>query len=344
MFSSQGGHRLGDGSGYNPAPGDPDDCMDMAVCVPVGGCLCITLLLGLLATTSLGAVPPLHYAIRYNAFTKAAATESIYGPGRYVIGPFNSFLLFPSSVQNLEFISDSGLRPSGKRYDSLHTRTKEGLGLHLQLSLQYRLQKENIGKLYTEFNVRYQSVFTSGARDTLVKAASEYNAEDLWARRKEFGERMQQMVAEQLNKTYADCWNLQLTSIDLPDSFEDSLTRTQVQEQTMLLRQKQQISTKIRAETSVIQAQYDRQVKVTLAAGQANYTVQTQHAEAEARQLRIDTESGILELLQNTLELSTDDLVTYQRYGALDQLPEARVLYGFAGSQQLLIRPQGNGR
>jgi len=55
---------------------------------------------------------------------------------------------------------------------SLHSRTREGLSLHLQISLQYRLIREQVGKLYTEFNMAYQDTFidtilptgTDGAR------------------------------------------------------------------------------------------------------------------------------------------------------------------------------------
>jgi len=343
-FNMEGGHRLGGGTGggdYGRAPGsgfgdDGDNCQTNAM---LGGGICCMVALGIVATFSLGTVPLLHYGIKYNSFTKSAATDAVYESGRHVIGPMNSFLIFPSSAQNIEFINDQNLPPSGERYDALETRTKEGFGLKLHVSLQYKLQKEHVGELYNKFNLNYEDVFTSVARDTLIKAASEYNAVQLWKEREAFAQQMQSMIDVEFQKIFAKCWNLQLTIIDLPDKYEQTLTKTQVQQQAMLVREQEQISAKIRAETSVIEAEYDKRVKVIMADGHANYTLATKEAEASARQRRITVESNVLAHIRDTLALSAGNLVTYQRYGALDDIQSATVLYGFSGAQQLLVRP-----
>lgn len=291
----------------------------------------------ILAVISLGSVPPLFYGIKYNSFTKAADIASVYEPGRYLIGPFNGFLLFPSDVQTIEFSDLPELAPLGMRYEPLHTRTKEGLGLHLQVAMQYKLIKESLGKLYVEFNMNYEPVFTSSVRDTLIKAASEYEATQLWEERKEFGDIMQNMVDKVLRKTYAECWGFQFMVMDLPDDFEDSIVRTQVQKQSMLIREQEQLSAQIRAETSVIQAEFKRLVRVIVAGGQANYTVITKGAHATAQQRKLNVESEVLASVKERLSLSAAELLRYQKYGALDDIPEARVLFGFSGSQQILL-------
>merc|ERR1719498_2122307 len=106
---------------------------------------------------------------------------------------------------------------------SLHSRTREGLSLHLQLSLQYRLNKEMVGKLYTEFNMGYQDVFISVMRDVIIKTAAEYHAPQLWHERRELGDEIQRRVDKELQKLYASCWGLHLLFIDLPDRFESSI-------------------------------------------------------------------------------------------------------------------------
>mmetsp|Transcript_133146 Transcript_133146/g.231385 ORF Transcript_133146/g.231385 Transcript_133146/m.231385 type:complete len:315 (+) Transcript_133146:126-1070(+) len=302
-----------------------------------GGVLCLALI-GILAIISLGAVPPLHYGIKYNSFTKSADTDALYEPGRYPIGPWNSFLLFPSNVHTIEFTNEPRLKRAGTRYEPLHTRTKEGLGLYLQVSLQYRLVKEKVGALYSEFNMNYETVFLSSLRDVLIKAASEYEAAQLWGERDEFGNNMQEMVNLELNKMYAECWGLQLMIIDLPDMFEDSIVHTQVQKQAVRTRQNEQISTQIHAETTVIEAEYGRQVKVILAEGQANYTYTTKMAQAKAQKKRIDTESDVLGDVRKELDLDSEGLVLYQKYNALDDLSEAGVFYGFEEGSKVLVQ------
>ncbi|CAK9118335.1 unnamed protein product [Durusdinium trenchii] len=77
-------------------------------------------------------------------------------------------------VRHIEFSNIDRIKAAGLRYAPLHTRTKEGLGLHLQVSLQYRLIPQNLSALYSEFNQNYEQVFVSSVRDVLIKAASEY--------------------------------------------------------------------------------------------------------------------------------------------------------------------------
>jgi len=308
----------------------------------IGGSFICLVILGLFGIFSLGAVTPLHYGIRYNSFTKAAQTNDIYVPGRYFIGPWNSFLLFPSNVQTIEFANEPGLAVSGIRYEPLHTRTKEGLGLHLQVSLQYRLNKEHLGKLYSEFNMNYAQVFISSLRDVLIKAASEYEATQLWTERAFVGDVMQQLVNKELQNMYAECWGLQLMVIDLPDLFENSIVHTQVQKQSVRTRQNEQISARIHAETTVIKAEYDRKVKVLMAQGHANFTFTTKQAQAHAQRKRIDTESDILGQVKDELKLDAEGLVLYQKYGALDDLDAASVFFGFDG--QVMMQGNVNGR
>lgn len=317
--------------------------MDDASSAKIGCCFVFLVLIGLFGICSLGAVTPLHYAIRYNAFTKAAATEEIYGPGRFFIGPWNSFLLFPSTVQTIEFANEPGLAVSGIRYEPLHTRTKEGLGLHLQVSLQYRLRKDKLGKLYSEFNTNYAQVFISSLRDVLIKAASEYEATQLWHERDAVGDTMQGLVDKELRGMYAECWGLQLMVIDLPDLFENSIVHTQVQKQSVRTRQNEQISTQIHAETTVIKAEYDRRVKVLMAQGHANYTFTTKQAEAHAQKKRIDVESDILAKVKDELNLDPEGLVLYQKYGALYDMEQASLFYGFGDNSKVMLQASAAG-
>merc|ERR1719245_1684418 len=136
--------------------------MDDAECnpqVPMGliAGLIFLIIFGWLGCASLGGVPPLYLGIKYNHFSKAADTSIVYEPGRYLIGPFNKFLLFPATTRTIEFSTPSTLpEQDGLRFPPLHTRTKDGLALHLQISLQYMLNKEQLGKLYNEFNQNYE--------------------------------------------------------------------------------------------------------------------------------------------------------------------------------------------
>jgi len=298
------------------------------------GCLVCT---AIFAAFSLGAVPPLHYGIMYNVFNKQANIDDTKGPGRYFILPWNTFLLFPADVQTIEFTGEPRLEASGLRFPALHTRTKEGLALHLQVSLQYQLDADKVGYLYREFNKNYEQMFTSTIRDTLIRAASQYEAFQLWEERENVGIRMQEMVGAALNRTYATCWGLQLMVIELPNLFESSIVKTQVQKQKVATRRYEQEATRVRAVTSVIAAEFDKKVTVIKAGGKANYTLATKEAQARARSRTLNVEGNILKGIKDNLRLSPQELIRYQQFSSLQALENASLYYGFQDNTQILI-------
>lgn len=308
----------------------------------LGATGCGLVLAAFLAVFSLGAVPPLYHGIRYNGCTKYVDTVNVYESGRYFIGPWNHFVLFPATVQSIEFTNEPRLPTLGVRYPPLHTRTKEGLALHMQVSLQYQLTKDEVGRLYIEFNQNYEQMFISVIRDTLIKAAADYEAYQLWKGRQEVSLRMHDMVTEALNHTFAQCWGLQLMVIELPDTFDASIVKTQVQKQNFSTQEFQQTATQIRAETGVIASEYDRRVKVITAHGNANYTLITKTAKASARQRTLLVETEVVETVKHKLNLMPADLVEYQQMTAVASLSGAKMIYGFDDSSTEVL--MGNGR
>eukprot|EP00929_Paragymnodinium_shiwhaense_P072453 TRINITY_DN36776_c0_g1_i1.p1 TRINITY_DN36776_c0_g1~~TRINITY_DN36776_c0_g1_i1.p1 ORF type:complete len:384 (+),score=82.43 TRINITY_DN36776_c0_g1_i1:84-1235(+) len=301
------------------------------------GAVCLAFFAAVVAF-SVHAVAPLTYGVRYNFFYKSADTDNVFGPGRYLIGPWSTFLVFPSSVQTVEFTSEPMLDKGGVRYPSLHTRTREGLALHLQVSLQYQLEEDKVPKLYAEFNQNYEQVYISIIRDTLIRTAADYEAIQLWENRRLVGDRMQTLVNESLSKVYARCWGLQLMVIDLPIKFENSIVATQVQSQKVSTEQFAQQATQVQAKTKVIEAEFARRVKVIKAGGHANFTVVTKTARAQAKQKVLDTEAQVLETVRKQLGLKAPDLVEYQRFSAMKVMEDATLFYGFGEGTQVFMQ------
>merc|ERR1712232_1227984 len=123
--------------------------------------------------------------------------------------------------------------------------------------------------------------------------------------------------------------------IELPVNYENSITSTQLQKQELLLREQDQIATKIRAETSVIQAEFEKRIKVILANGKANYTIETKEAHAVATQRKIGIHSMVLSSLRAALGLPAELLLDYQTYASVDEMEGASLYYGFGGPSML---------
>lgn len=226
--------------------------------------ICLTLsLIVILLLLSMDTLEPLQVGITYNKITKTIGTD-VYENGRYLIGPLNSFLVYPANLVTVEF-SDSRSATA----EPLQTRTAEGLGLVLYVSFQYQIIKEEIPKLYNMANINYHGTIVRISRDTILKVAGFYNAPDYWVSRQKIGEDMRQTLNKELAKIFVNCVSLQILRIDLPKTYEDSIVATQVEVQKTNMRKFEQTAELIRQNISVVVSEAEQKIRVTNATGYA---------------------------------------------------------------------------
>eukprot|EP00928_Gymnodinium_smaydae_P005328 TRINITY_DN11819_c0_g1_i1.p1 TRINITY_DN11819_c0_g1~~TRINITY_DN11819_c0_g1_i1.p1 ORF type:complete len:346 (+),score=69.40 TRINITY_DN11819_c0_g1_i1:16-1053(+) len=291
-------------------------------------CPCLVLLLSLL---SIGSLMPLQYGLTMNLITRQVNEDNVYLGGRHLIGPWNTFIAFPSTMVTVTFADRSEHGP-------LATRTKDGLSLTLQLSFQYKVSADSIGKLYRLANLQYEPLFVRNSRDVLLKAAADYEASEYWENRDKIGSEMQMLLDKRLSSMYATCAGLQVLVIDLPKEFEASIVQTQVQEQMVKTRQNDQKVTKIQADTTVIEAIYKRNVTVTRMGADAEFTQVARIAAALADQRLLQLEAETMRRIQTSLNLNAKQMVAYQQFVSYRSMGNATFVYGL-GDKALLTLP-----
>jgi regulator of protease activity HflC (stomatin/prohibitin superfamily) len=236
--------------------------MELGAIICLVACIVISLTV-ILLLVSMDSLEPLQLGITVDKITKNIGTE-VYESGRYLIGPFKSFLIYPQNLVSIEF-SDSRTATG----EALQTRTAEGLGLTLYVSFQYEVNKTEIPKLYNLANVNYHGTYVRISRDVILKVAGQYNATNYWTDRGAIGDKMKEALDLELQKAYARCRFLQILRIDLPKTYEDSIVATQVEVQKTNMRKFEQTAELIRQNISVIISEADQQIKVTNATGNA---------------------------------------------------------------------------
>ena len=97
-------------------------------------CVVISLVM-IILLVSMDTLEPLQYGITYNKITKVIGKD-VYISGRYLIGPFKNFIVYPSNLVIIEF-SDQRKAVG----EPLKTRTGEGLAISLHVSFQYKILK-----------------------------------------------------------------------------------------------------------------------------------------------------------------------------------------------------------
>merc|ERR1719353_1884868 len=302
---------------------------DSRVKITVGlGCVAV-LVLALII--SIGALDPVEYGLKYNKITKNVDGNHVYHGGLHVIGFWNQFVKFPSTVCNVEFSND-------RRAQSppLKLRTKEGLDMTLHIAFQYHLTRNETMQLYGLANTRYEPFIIRNARDVLLRSAADYNGTAWWLSRSAVGQEMLELLQDRLRPSHVDVVDLQLLIIELPKRYEDSIISTQVQKQLRKTRMMEQQAATIRADTNVKVAGLERDIKVLLQGGEAKKELSKRLAEAEAARKRIATEAAANEFVRRKLGLNTQQLVEYQRAGALLVNQNATLLVGMEGANLVL--------
>ena len=75
--------------------------MELIKIIAIAACAIISLVV-LILLLSMDTIDPLEYGITINKITKNIGKE-VYGNGRYIIGPFNSFIRYPANLVTIEF-------------------------------------------------------------------------------------------------------------------------------------------------------------------------------------------------------------------------------------------------
>ena len=90
-----------------------------AVCI----CCCITsvVAIGFFVFFSFASLDAYEYGLDYSSITKTV-DQTVYGPGYHFLGFGHSFIVYPSTVQNMEFSTEVNAdRPP------IQSRTQDGL-------------------------------------------------------------------------------------------------------------------------------------------------------------------------------------------------------------------------
>lgn len=295
-------------------------------------CVAVSVILAMFLV-SLGSLQPTEFGLSYNRFNKAIDESYTYRGGRHFIGPANTFLVFPATLQTLEFSNRSTAQAT-----PLETRTggQAGLKLTLHVAFQYRLKRDQLPELYKLANIYYEALFMKVARDVLLKAAAEYNAQEYWEERPKVGAEMFRRVNAALETIHATCTGLQILIIELPDQYENSIVATQVRKQGIKTQQNVQQSTLVRAEIGVMVAEYANNITVTLSSAVASATLAVMSAEARASKLKIDADNIALGYVHDALGLTPASLVDYQRNFAYTTLSNATFLFGVSSAVVVL--------
>ena len=218
-----------------------------------GACCCCLLFIGMIIfLSSIETIEPIEYGVMYNSFDKQIKDE-VYDGGWYLAGPFNKFIVFPSTLINLDWGDQSGAnRPPLKQ-----VKDADKQDIEFGFSIQYKLNRDNIAELYNNYQLNYERQFISWADATVREVIGTFKNTKFWENRQEAGETLRAAINEKFKKekNYLSCVSFQITNVQFNSQRENVLIETQIKTHLKNTLEQIQLSTLARARIKVTEVE-----------------------------------------------------------------------------------------
>ena len=142
-------------------------------CLAIGGCTALIMVVVILATT-FKTQKETEICLKYDTVSRVVDPNPDTLPGTKALGPFTDLICYPKTVQKFEFSASSGA--------SLRTRTKEGLSIGLDVTIEYKFVTSKLLNLF-ELTGPYptpveaaRALYQRLALRTIINVASRYAA------------------------------------------------------------------------------------------------------------------------------------------------------------------------
>mmetsp|Transcript_6324 Transcript_6324/g.10144 ORF Transcript_6324/g.10144 Transcript_6324/m.10144 type:complete len:400 (+) Transcript_6324:92-1291(+) len=328
----------------------PNDACGGCVCI----CCCIVnfVLMIMFFPCTLTQLGQFKFGLLRNKVTGVVDLENTYAPGWYWIGFWKEFVEFPSTLNTIEF-SEEPVEEGVQDLRHLRSRDKDGKLIFLDVSIQYLLHKESIGKLYTDMLTFYEDIMISELRDQIAKAANGFAVQDIWSQYNSVVDLMKERCDIALQLRHAECWGLQLWGVKLSTEYEAKLVETQVRKQAQRTAEEEKKYEAVRAATRVLVAEYNKEIQIVKAGGEADvYSIKTLAAStasaniiaAQAKSLQIIKDRVCLShgKVDNTSDtckstgpgvMSARHMVEYEKQVLLKHLKDTELVLNHKGGQ-----------
>lgn len=282
-------------------------CMMMCCC----GTLVLFIILVILLGTSAKKVHRYHIGLVRNSITgRVALEQGVYTSGVHFVGFWNGFLLFPCTIRTIQFSTGSSTEApeSGvQQIAPLTLRSSDSLPMQLEISVQYRLLKNQLPQLFQRAMTAtlQENIFISELRAAFIQVMSLHEARDCWTRRSTLLANFLRACQESLAKVHAECWNLQIYRITMGTKYEQALVATQVQKQRENLEEARRSAAQIRAETEVLLEAIRANISVfeTKSATERYQLIASTQSVVDAR--KVDAEARVTSTVREVLRLSS---------------------------------------
>jgi len=230
------------------------------------GLLTIGLVLGILAR-SFVVIPAGHVGVVFNVFS--GVQPDALDEGMHLVLPLiQEVVLYDARLQEVT-LSKSNAGRGG--HGPIQARSKEGLDIGVDVTVQYRIEKSRAPLLHKEVGPAYrETMIIPQIRSKVRDAVGLFNAAELISTRR--GD-LERSVTEALRKALAEkhiiLESVLLREIRIPETVAKVIEEKQTAEQQVQIEENRRRQAEIAAQRRVIEAQAERDAAILKAEGEA---------------------------------------------------------------------------
>lgn len=238
-------------------------------------------------------VPPARAAVIVNVLS-GELEDPARAPGTSIIIPgLQEFIIYPTDQQEYTM---SGITTEGRIQgnDAVEALTVDGQEVRLDITVLYRVERQNVNQIHLNWQSRYESDFIRPTVRAVARdVVSQFQAEAIYGLEREaLGGRISALVAERMSEQGLTLTSLLVRQIDFNDDFAQSIEEKQIEEQKLQ-----------RARTEAERVQ-------TEASGRADAAEQEARGRANARLIEAQAEAEALRVISDQIA-ANPNLIQY---------------------------------
>lgn len=270
------------------------------------GCCCAMLLVFLLIVpASLSRVESTEIGLAYDDVWKEMGTETLT-EGLKTIAPYGYIIKYPLDLQTVTFDSHNGGGSNG-----LECNSKDGINVLLQVTFQFQVKTDKISTITEEY-INFESfaeIIKTQTRSSIRHACSNYTASEFQTKRGEVQALMEENVSDDLDFLDTILAQLQLSSVQRPESYEDAVQEKETARTEIDLAVNERDQEILKIEAEVLRGEQQVLEILDTAYTNANVTILEAKVNAEAVVYLIQTYQDYFTRAKSTLGFSEPEEV-----------------------------------
>lgn len=234
----------------------------------------LVLLVGLaiaLISQSFVVVPAGQVGVVFNVITGVQPRP--LGEGFHVLLPvIQEPILYDARLKEVTLaIPLPGTRQPGPSEEAITARSKEGLEIGVDVTIQYRIKRDEAPLLHRNVGATYlDTLVVPQIRAKIRDSVGQFNAADLIStQRTQLESAVTKGLTEALDKNHIELVSVLLRRIDIPQSVAKAIEEKQTAEQQVQVAENRRRQAEIDAQRAVVEAKGQRDAQVLKAEGEA---------------------------------------------------------------------------